>query len=179
VNLYRYLNERHSARMHRKLSEAVTRSDAGKAYTWEELEKRWEEEDARHDAQPRVIRRVHDGYWKVRRLARDNTPRRVMNRAVWFWQRGRRGWADCDAWSLDSYVTRVAAEGMARLAAGTSGWPGEQSKWATPEAWDEHLASLAVRLGAWNSDSFSDREMFEVTKRAMQEFADNLGVYWD
>src|SRR6266852_1897293 len=38
----------------------------------------------------------------------------MLNRIVWwikglkwFWQRGRRGWADCDTWSFDNYLAGV------------------------------------------------------------------------
>ena len=36
----------------------------------------------------------------------------------WFFQRGRRGWADCDIWNLDMYLTRILAHALPKLAEG-------------------------------------------------------------
>lgn len=30
--------------------------------------------------------------------------------SYWFFQRGRRGWADCDAWGMDYYLSRIIDE---------------------------------------------------------------------
>lgn len=30
-----------------------------------------------------------------------------IRKIVWFFQRGKRGWADCDWWSLDDYISQV------------------------------------------------------------------------
>lgn len=181
MNLYRYLNDRHYRRWRSQLDKSLEDIDKGIAVThsWEDLKARWEAEDARRDAQPGIIRQARGAYWTARRLLRNNTPRRVINRIVWYHQRGRRGWSDADSWSLDSYIARVASEGMGRLAARTHSWPGEHSQWPTFEAWQEHLTSMSVRLGAWNSDTFSEKESFEITHKAVQEFAENFGHYWD
>lgn len=31
----------------------------------------------------------------------------AYRRTKWFIQRGRRGWSDCDAWSIDYYISRI------------------------------------------------------------------------
>lgn len=104
-------------------------------------------------------------------------------KAVWFVQRGRRGWAECDTWSVDSYVARVLSEMLPVLAAREFAWPGDGvgSKWQTPEEWTDHLNDLADRIGAWAStrDSGFAWDKFEVSLEAMKEFADNFGRYWD
>lgn len=183
MNLYQWLNDRNRVKAERALARSLDDVHAipRKHLTWDELQEKWDAAEAREAARPLIIRKAHDAWWAARRYARDHTPRRVVNKIVWYRQRARRGWADCDAWSLDSYIARVASQGLARLAANTHSWPGEGSKWPTFEAWQEHLASLSVRMGAWSNDtdSFSDKEMFEITRKAMQEFADNLGHYWD
>lgn len=33
---------------------------------------------------------------------------------VWFYQRGRRGWADCDSWSIDTYIAPIFVEMLER-----------------------------------------------------------------
>lgn len=49
-------------------------------------------------------------YWAVYRFFKWNnwaTPRGAYREIKWFIQRGRRGWADCDTWSLDNYLDRM------------------------------------------------------------------------
>lgn len=46
-------------------------------------------------------------YWWLRRLP---TPRDWWYSAKWFIQRGRRGWADCDNWSMFSYLSEIMAD---------------------------------------------------------------------
>ena len=51
--------------------------------------------------------RFMDAYYAVRRFFLYNSwvnPRRAHREIKWFIQRGRRGWADCDVWSLDNYL---------------------------------------------------------------------------
>lgn len=104
-------------------------------------------------------------------------------KAVWFVQRGRRGWAECDTWSVDSYVAKVLAEMLPVLAARDIAWPGDGTggKWKTPEEWTDHLNDLADRIGAWSMKRGTGFEWdkFEVSHEAMKEFADNFGFYWD
>jgi len=47
-----------------------------------------------------------DVYWFIRRNAERlwEAPGEAYNAVKWFMQRGRRGWADCDTWSLGSYL---------------------------------------------------------------------------
>ncbi len=46
-------------------------------------------------------------YWWLRRLP---TPRDWYYAVKWFIQRGRRGWADIDNWSMFSYLSDVMAD---------------------------------------------------------------------
>lgn len=51
----------------------------------------------------------------------------------WFIQRGKRGWADCDVWAIDSYLNRVIPAMLENLANCKHGAPpglGEK-RWAT------------------------------------------------
>jgi len=41
-----------------------------------------------------------------------------------FWQRGRRGWADRDCWSLDYYLSGVLADSIEHLKNINNGYPG-------------------------------------------------------
>lgn len=48
-----------------------------------------------------------------------NIPKEIF----WFWQRGRRGWADCDVWSLDGYLISWLPEALRELAKIAHGCP--------------------------------------------------------
>lgn len=53
----------------------------------------------------------------------------------WFWQRGRRGYADCDVWGLDHYLANLVPLMLKRLRETRHGYPGYGSA-NTPEKWD-------------------------------------------
>lgn len=46
-----------------------------------------------------------------------------LNKIKWFIQRGRRGYADCDVWSLDYYLADVISKSVQQLHDTTSGYP--------------------------------------------------------
>ena len=57
-----------------------------------------------HDVRSRLV----DAYYAVWRFFHNSpwgNPRQAYREIKWFIQRGRRGWADCDTWSLDSYLS--------------------------------------------------------------------------
>ena len=53
--------------------------------------------------------------WRYGRYEGWLNPKAWYRSIKWFIQRGRRGWADCDAWGFDTYLARVIAEGVERL----------------------------------------------------------------
>jgi hypothetical protein len=137
--------------------------------TWEELEAEL--------LRPRPL--WHEARARWRRLW---TPLPWMRLYYWSrtrWQRSRRGWADRDVWSMDTYLSGIAAEMTARLAATDHGWP--DGRFATYEEWTAYLCNLAERLGAWRKGeaSFVDESAYETTRMAMVELAEHLGDFWD
>lgn len=57
-------------------------------------------------------------YWAVYRFFRWHKifhPTEMYREAKWFIQRGRRGWADCDTWSLDSYLDGFMPDALRHL----------------------------------------------------------------
>jgi hypothetical protein len=56
---------------------------------------------AHRDATPRYRKIYYALYRSLRKL------RRLPREVKWVWQRGRRGWAECDSWSADEYLDRV------------------------------------------------------------------------
>jgi hypothetical protein len=80
---------------------------------------------------------------------------------------------------MDTYLSRVAAEMTARLAATDHGWP--DGRFATYAEWTAYLLDLSERLGAWQKTdlSFLDMDAYETTRTAMTELAKHLGDFWD
>ncbi len=59
-------------------------------------------------------------------------------RVKWFIQRGYRGYADCDVWSLDYYLSGWMPEALARLQANKIGHPIGM----TQKGWDTRLEKM-------------------------------------
>lgn len=62
-----------------------------------------------------------------------------IRRVKWFIQRGRRGYADCDLWSLDSYLARMLPQALRQLRDTSHGYPQD----LTFEEWDMILTQMA------------------------------------
>lgn len=52
-------------------------------------------------------------------------PFRFLMRIKWFIQRGRRGWADCDIWSFDSYLCSWMPDALKAIKEDKHGVPSE------------------------------------------------------
>ena len=66
-----------------------------------------------------------------------------------FWQRGRRGWADCDTWNMDLYLAEVIGPMLRHLAATEYGCPPGFGTSATPEQMD--LVDVGGDHEAWRA----------------------------
>ena len=44
----------------------------------------------------------------------------IFRKIIWFYQRGRHGWADCDVWNFDYYLADIIIAGVRRLRGGLS-----------------------------------------------------------
>lgn len=75
-----------------------------------------------------------------------------------FFQRGWRGYADSDLWSLDHYLIQVLAPGLREFARSPFGWPGEPM---TYEGWKEILNEMAdgFQAVADVEERFSDEDL--------------------
>lgn len=80
----------------------------------------------------------------------------------WFIQRGRRGYADCDVWSFDSYIAKMISSGIRTLKKSHHGCPRElwdegavnQECWR----WEEILEDIAQGFDA--SQKILDMDYF-------------------
>jgi hypothetical protein len=184
MSLYRWLNHRHQQTALRKMGLALNALDLKGPNKWDQWKARRALRDRIRESRPWWLKAYDSahGYlfgWNGLIRVRLN-PRNILNHHVWNRQRAKRGWADRDVWSMDSYISRVLGEMCAYLAEHNVAYPGEGSPWPTPEIWHDHLVDLSSRLLAWNQDdAFCDENAYNVTQKAMEEFGRNLGYYWD
>lgn len=187
MNLYRYLNARHSkkqwAKIDKSLKEFRESKEKPRAKTWtsfkemlDDLDRRLAERSWYEKSYHRVRRELFGMHGLFTYKA---NPRVVINRSVWRYQRSKRGWSDSDTWSFDSYIAKVMSEGLIYLADHTHSYPGDGTQWDTPEKWDAYLRDLAARLGKWDVDSWTDANAFNVTRDAIKEFGAHYGQFWD
>ena len=97
----------------------------------------------------------------------------------WFIQRGKRGYADCDVWDFDSYLSRVIANGVRELKDGT-GYPADLSV----RKWNTTLEKIAVGFEAQvKLPDFPTREdekkLLVKAKIGMELFQKYFKSLWD
>ena len=70
---------------------------------------------------------------------------KVFDEIKWFAQRGKRGWADCDWWGMDYYLTSIIVPMLKELKKHTHGHPGGIS---SLEEWKEILNKMTLGFEA-------------------------------
>jgi hypothetical protein len=186
-NPYRWLNKRHSDKQFRKTSKSLKELKANPDkkifHTWDEMEEWLEARRIKRQLAPwwqKAYHRVHLELFGMHGLLTYQVnPRIVINRSVWRYQRGKRGWADFDTWSADSYIAKVMSGMLLYMAEHSHAYPGDNTQWDTWEKWQAYLRDLAARLAKWDDDTWTDETAFETTKNAVKEFSDNFGYFWD
>lgn len=117
-------------------------------------------------------------YWAAYRFLkyRIGTPKTWCRKAKWFYQRGKRGWADCDVWSFDDYLARVIADGLEHLAKTTHGYP---ANFSFKNRLDGMTRLVSVdekdhQLEKWCSKLLSMAGAFRAYQRSMGEKYDDV-----
>lgn len=100
--------------------------------------------------------------------------RMKYNDFKWFIQRGRRGYADCDLWSLDHYLAELISKSIIHLRDIGHGYPAE---FESPEEWDAILTEISEGFAqdVFEEETF-DKEKFE---RALNLFGKYFHNLWD
>lgn len=135
-------------------------------------------------------------------------PKEWYYHTKWFIQRGHRGWADCDAWSIDYYISRIMVEmleaqykdpqgtPMAMFVEGDlqpDGNPTDEACKIRHEQWKVILDKINVGfqchrrlcdLDFWNADDPTSSFIREKTLRNMADeglalFAKYFGNLWN
>ena len=126
--------------------------------------------------------RLVDAYYAVRRFFHYNNlfhPIRLSREIKWVFQRARRGWGDCDTWSLDKYLTKVISSSLCYLKKHKHGVPRSMFE---PEdmgedgnATEEGLKRAEAR---WNVTMNKMIEGFKANERMCDGlYEDELGSY--
>ena len=110
-----------------------------------------------------IQRLLGDAYWPIYRFVRWRlwnpiNPVRRWRQARAFWQRGRRGWADEDTWSLMDYLSRVIGESLVHLANTVQGAPlgfVRDDEWG-PEFVIKDVDAVHTRWVQWLRDRSED-----------------------
>lgn len=78
----------------------------------------------------------------------------------WAYQRAKRGYADRDIWSFDSYLTEIMENGIRELAANSHTYPGTR-EFPTPESWASYLSKIADLLHNSREDTDAYSNIYE------------------
>ena len=103
-------------------------------------------------------------------------------RVKWFIQRGYKGYADCDVWSLDDYLLKWLPSALRELKETKHSYPCD----LTPEQWDEALELMIGGLKAekkWTDMEWDTEEQREALKSygelGMTLFKERFHDLWD
>lgn len=127
-----------------------------------------------------VIIKVRELLFDLRVRWRNAEVLRWRRRLIWFYQRGKRGYADCDVWNLDQYVAGVLAAGMRDLATAKVGWP--SFVYGTPEEYFAELKSLADWMEWYAQDSWwdlRDKQWAATNEQVWQRVANVWETLWN
>lgn len=98
----------------------------------------------------------------------------------WKIQRGRRGYADSDLWSLDYYLMSWLPDAIDELAESQHSWPGvDYEDFSTPEEWAALLHSIAEGFRAGVEAQHDFKEMPPEWNEAFRLFQKYFWALWD
>jgi hypothetical protein len=107
----------------------------------------------------------------------------LYNQARWFIQRGSRGYADCDVWSIDGYLNGWLPKALRRLATNKIGHPIGM----TMKGWQTRLETMADGFDAareiqdmtYEPKSIGGRLAWGRFHRGMKLFHEHYFSLWD
>ena len=100
-------------------------------------------------------------------------PKNIYREIKWFIQRGKRGFADCDVWGFDCYLSKVISEGCKNLKENKMGIPYGLSKSDTDEDFQKGIeqwdAILDKIIKTFKTDSITLYKMSPEEKKEYRE----------
>lgn len=118
-----------------------------------------------------------DLHWRWRWRAFVFWARRPHRPFLWRYQRMTRGWSDCDAWNLDTYLACILAGGLEWLAENAHGWPGEEGQ--TYEDWQQELRQAAEWFRYLSKEDIWDSDYAPTRGMAVAWLAKRWSNLWD
>ncbi len=127
--------------------------------------------------------------WPIERLWDDLT--NIPNEIKWLWQRGKRGWADEDIWSLDWYLSSWLPAAFRKLAKDAHGCPGDlfdkKNKKNQCHKWHKILEEMALGFEAYckfeeymgNDYAKEYKKMKKLRDRSFDLMKEYWGNLWD
>lgn len=99
--------------------------------------------------------------------------RECVDNARWFIQRGKRGYADCDVWSLDYYLSGWLPKALREHKNNSQSYP----KGLTQKKWQAMLEKMAKGFDECDVNSLEKWQKAEIKKQEYRKlFAE---WYWD
>lgn len=102
-----------------------------------------------------------------------------IRRIRWFVQRGKRGYADCDWWNMDSYLVSIILPMLKRMKADEIGYPGH-GKASTPEKWgtllDEMIEGFTIAQKIADAD-YPPEQFIELLAQDKKVFEKKMKVF--
>lgn len=99
---------------------------------WARIEREWKKKH-------QILFVLREFYYKLYRLWHHKIAM-IPKEIKWFYQRGRRGYSDCDVWGFDDYLAEVISNGCKQLAKQKHGYPVSLS---SQEEWNEIIIKIA------------------------------------
>lgn len=98
----------------------------------------------------------------------------------WWWQRGSRGYSDCDVWGFSDYLAGVIVGGLRQLKTELHGWP-HCEEISTEKEWeniiDKMIRAFELHLREAEWTKLTDAEQKE-KQEGMLLFARWFGALW-
>ena len=101
-------------------------------------------------------------YWWFYRLWHNHI-RLVPREIKWFYQRGKRGWADCDIWGFDCYISRIIYTGLEKLRKIQHilpDWKEGMTEEEAQKSWDIKITEMIWAFKAWHNCCNGDWEFY-------------------
>ena len=106
----------------------------------------------------------------------------LYKQGKWFIQRGYRGYADCDVWSIDSYLAKWMPHALLQLKRTKMGYPAGSSE----ENWDDKLNKMircfetAKKIQNWEFGTPEEaKALHDSFKRDFDIIKNNFFHLWD
>lgn len=113
-------------------------------------------------------------HWKYAPLRWYKKVKNIPREIKWVYQRATRGWADCDAWGMDTYLAKVMSGMFMKLSKDSYGYP---SRCKTPEEWENLLRKWATVCEVY-SNKYSDFRTEDLVQKQMMETLKEISEWY-